>query len=171
MEVGAPKAPLLGSARLASASIMLEESPQGREMGAHVLERPGVPPGGVQEEAAQQVVQGRLAAHVERDYRLDLAGLVPGLSVPKVASRHEILATEPLRPFLDPMIVTLRHGVYFSQSMRGEVIGGLSPPHPMWTAGGTFVPRLPPGVLARVDRAHSPAREGPGAPSMGRVLR
>jgi sarcosine oxidase, subunit beta len=59
-----------------------------------------------------------------------------GLSVPNVASRHEIMATEPLKPFLDPMIVTLRRGVYFSQSMRGEVIGGLTLPHPTGTAGG-----------------------------------
>ena len=49
-----------------------------------------------------------------------------GLTVTNMPTRHEILATEPLRPFLDPMIVTLRRGVYFSQSMRGVVIGGLA---------------------------------------------
>ncbi len=58
----------------------------------------------------------------------DISALA-GLSVPNTPTRHEILATEPLKPFLDPMIVTLRRGVYFSQSMRGEVIGGLSLPH------------------------------------------
>ncbi|MCI4350710.1 MAG: FAD-binding oxidoreductase [Thermoplasmata archaeon] len=59
-----------------------------------------------------------------------------GLSVPNVASRHEILATEPLKPFLDPMIVRLGDGLYFSQTMRGEIVGGLSLPHPPGTEGG-----------------------------------
>ncbi|MDE1820168.1 MAG: FAD-binding oxidoreductase [Euryarchaeota archaeon] len=63
-------------------------------------------------------------------------GALAGLSMPNTPTRHEILATEPLKPFLDPMIVTLRRGVYFSQSMRGEVIGGLSLAHPSGPAGG-----------------------------------
>ena len=56
-----------------------------------------------------------------------------GLTVVNQPSRHEILATEPLKPFLDPMVVTLRRGLYFSQSMRGEIIGGLTLSEP---AGG-----------------------------------
>lgn len=59
-----------------------------------------------------------------------------GLSVPNRASRHEILATEPLKPFLDPMVTRLRDGLYFSQTMRGEVVGGLSLPHPAGTQRG-----------------------------------
>jgi sarcosine oxidase, subunit beta len=49
-----------------------------------------------------------------------------GLSVPNVATRHEILATEPLKPFLDPMVVRASDGLYFSQTMRGEIVGGLT---------------------------------------------
>jgi len=52
-----------------------------------------------------------------------------GLEVPNVATRHEILATEATKPFLDPMVVRVSDGLYFSQSMRGEVIGGLALPH------------------------------------------
>jgi sarcosine oxidase subunit beta len=48
-----------------------------------------------------------------------------GLDTANRPSRHEILATEPLKPFLNPMVVTLRQGLYFSQSLRGEIIGGL----------------------------------------------
>jgi sarcosine oxidase subunit beta len=59
-----------------------------------------------------------------------------GLSVPNVASRHEILATEPLKPFLDPMVIRLSDGMYFSQTMRGEIVGGLTVPHPPGTKGG-----------------------------------
>lgn len=59
-----------------------------------------------------------------------------GLEVPNVATRHEILASEPLKPFLDPMVVRLSDGLYFSQTMRGEVVGGLTLPHPTGTARG-----------------------------------
>jgi sarcosine oxidase subunit beta len=64
-----------------------------------------------------------------------------GLSVPNVTTRHEILATEPLKPFLDPMVIRLSDGLYFSQTMRGEVVGGLSVPHPTGTRAG--VPTSP----------------------------
>jgi sarcosine oxidase, subunit beta len=65
----------------------------------------------------------------------DISALA-GLSVPNQATRHEILATEPLKPFLDPMVTRLRDGLYFSQTMRGEIVGGLSLPHPAGTRGG-----------------------------------
>ncbi len=64
-----------------------------------------------------------------------------GLDVPNVASRHEILATEPMKPFLDPMVVRASDGLYFSQTMRGEIVGGLTVPHPAGTARG--VPSSP----------------------------
>jgi sarcosine oxidase subunit beta len=64
-----------------------------------------------------------------------------GLQVPNVASRHEILATEPMKPFLDPMVVRVSDGLYFSQTMRGELVGGLSVPHAPGTARG--VPSSP----------------------------
>ncbi|HUJ78324.1 MAG TPA: FAD-binding oxidoreductase [Thermoplasmata archaeon] len=53
-----------------------------------------------------------------------------GLSIPNEPTRHEILATEPLKPFLDPMVVRSSDGLYFSQTMRGEIVGGLTLPHP-----------------------------------------
>jgi sarcosine oxidase subunit beta len=48
-----------------------------------------------------------------------------GLESPNEPTLHEILATEPLKPFLNPMVVTLNRGIYFSQTMRGEVVGGI----------------------------------------------
>jgi len=59
-----------------------------------------------------------------------------GLEVPNVATRHEIFATQSLRPFLDPMVVRLSDGLYFSQTMRGEIVGGVTLPHSTGTAGG-----------------------------------
>ena len=49
-----------------------------------------------------------------------------GLEVPNVATRHEIFATEPMKPFLDPMVVRVSDGLYFSQTMRGELVGGIT---------------------------------------------
>jgi sarcosine oxidase, subunit beta len=59
-----------------------------------------------------------------------------GLEVPNQASRHEILATEPLKPFLTPMVVRVHDGLYFSQTMRGEIVGGVSALHANGTATG-----------------------------------
>ncbi len=73
-----------------------------------------------------------------------------GLDVPNVATRHEILATEPLKPFLDPMVVRLSDGLYVSQTMRGELVGGLTVPHPTGTAAG--MPSSP-GFLVAMARA------------------
>ncbi len=64
-----------------------------------------------------------------------------GLAVPNIASRHEILATEPMKPFVDPMVVRASDGLYFSQTMRGELVGGLTVPHAPGTARG--VPSSP----------------------------
>ncbi len=73
-----------------------------------------------------------------------------GLASPNVATRHEILATESLKPFLDPMVVRVSDGLYFSQTMRGELVGGLAVPHPPGTGRG--VPSSP-AFLGRMARA------------------
>jgi sarcosine oxidase, subunit beta len=59
-----------------------------------------------------------------------------GLTSPNTATRHEILATEALKPFLDPMVVRPSDGLYFSQTMRGEIVGGVSVAHPTGTDAG-----------------------------------
>lgn len=49
-----------------------------------------------------------------------------GLNLPNWPARHEILSTEPLKPFLKPMVSVLESGLYFSQSLRGELVGGIT---------------------------------------------
>jgi sarcosine oxidase subunit beta len=73
-----------------------------------------------------------------------------GLAVPNVATRHEILATESTKPFLDPMVVRVSDGLYFSQSMRGEIIGGISLPH---RPGTSYGQGSSPAFLAAMARA------------------
>jgi sarcosine oxidase, subunit beta len=49
-----------------------------------------------------------------------------GVELPNHPHRHEILSTEPLKPFLTPMVSVLSSGLYFSQSMRGEIVTGIT---------------------------------------------
>lgn len=48
-----------------------------------------------------------------------------GVQLPNVPYRHEIVSSEPLKPFLGPLVSMLGTGLYFSQSMRGEIVGGM----------------------------------------------
>jgi sarcosine oxidase subunit beta len=57
----------------------------------------------------------------------ELAKLV-GVHVPTWPIRHEICSSEPLKPFLRPMVSELASGLYCSQSMRGEIVGGVTLP-------------------------------------------
>lgn len=50
------------------------------------------------------------------------------VQLPNEPHRHEICSTEPLKPFLGPLVSVLDSGLYFSQSMRGEIVGGMGDP-------------------------------------------
>ncbi|MCH9680390.1 MAG: FAD-binding oxidoreductase [Deltaproteobacteria bacterium] len=51
-----------------------------------------------------------------------------GIELPNHPHRHEIMSSEPLKPFLDPLVVDLATGLYFSQSTRGEIVAGITMP-------------------------------------------
>lgn len=71
-----------------------------------------------------------------------LARLV-GVELPTRPHRHEICASEPLKPWLVPLVADLSNGLYFSQSMRGELVGGISnervPPGPTQASSARFL--------------------------------
>ncbi len=48
-----------------------------------------------------------------------------GVELPNKPHRHEICSTEPLKPWLKPLVADLNDGLYFSQSTRGEIVGGI----------------------------------------------
>jgi sarcosine oxidase subunit beta len=48
-----------------------------------------------------------------------------GVELPNKPHRHEICSTEPLKPWLKPLVADLSNGLYFSQSTRGEIVGGI----------------------------------------------
>jgi sarcosine oxidase, subunit beta len=51
-----------------------------------------------------------------------------GVALPNRPTRHEILVTESLEPWLGPLVSELGSGLYFSQSQRGELVGGMGDP-------------------------------------------
>jgi sarcosine oxidase subunit beta len=59
-----------------------------------------------------------------------LVARLVGLELPTWPARHEIMSTEPLKPFLRPMVSVIDTGLYFSQSLRGEIVGGITLPEP-----------------------------------------
>jgi len=63
-----------------------------------------------------------------------------GVDIPTWPIRHEICSSEPLKPFLRPMVSELASGLYCSQSMRGEIIGGvtLAGHEPTYSMGSTL---------------------------------
>lgn len=63
----------------------------------------------------------------------DIARMI-GVSLPTYPIRHEICSSEPLKPFLGPMVSELSTGLYLSQSMRGEIVGGVT----LHDEGSTF---------------------------------
>ncbi|HUR68158.1 MAG TPA: FAD-binding oxidoreductase [Candidatus Thermoplasmatota archaeon] len=80
---------------------------------------------------AVETTRGR----VECDWVVNAAGCwshevadLVGVKLPNLPVRHEILVTEALKPFLHPMIVDLRNGLYANQDMRGEVVSGIGMP-------------------------------------------
>jgi sarcosine oxidase subunit beta len=51
-----------------------------------------------------------------------------GVRLPNRQERHEIMVSEALKPCLEPMVISLTDGIYFSQDMRGELVGGIGDP-------------------------------------------
>jgi sarcosine oxidase subunit beta len=54
----------------------------------------------------------------------DVARLL-GVELPNKPHRHEICSSEPLKPWIKPLVADLTDGLYFSQSTRGEIVGGV----------------------------------------------
>ncbi|MGZ6131945.1 MAG: FAD-dependent oxidoreductase [Myxococcaceae bacterium] len=79
-----------------------------------------------------------------------------GVKLPNEPHRHEILSTEPLKPFLTPLVSVLDSGLYFSQSMRGEIVGGMGDPReaPGLNMGSTlrFLSRFSRALTEQIPR-------------------
>jgi len=88
----------------------------------------------------------------------NLAKLV-GLELPTRPHRHEICSSEPLKPWLTPLIADLTSGLYFSQSTRGEIVGGIgddrAPDGPNQRSSARFLALYARALVARCPRLAS----------------
>ena len=85
------------------------------------------PEGGYTIATPRGSVRARRVVNATGAWSPKLAKLV-GVDVPTYPIRHEICSSEPLKPFLRPMVSELASGLYCSQSMRGEIVGGVTIP-------------------------------------------
>ena len=83
--------------------------------------------GGYEVVTPRGVVHARRVINATGSWSPQLAKLI-GVDVPTYPIRHEICSSEPLKPFLRPMVSELSSGLYCSQSMRGEIVGGVTVP-------------------------------------------
>ncbi len=51
-----------------------------------------------------------------------------GVELPNKPVRHEIAITEPVEFFMEVMVISIHNGIYFSQTMEGQIIGGIGLP-------------------------------------------
>jgi sarcosine oxidase subunit beta len=85
------------------------------------------PQGGYTLETTRGRVHARRVINACGAWSPQLAAMI-GVEIPTWPIRHEICSSEPLKPFLKPMVSELSSGLYCSQSMRGEIVGGVTLP-------------------------------------------
>ncbi len=80
------------------------------------------------ESGAEHAIRTHKVVNAAGAWSPEIAKLV-GVELPNKPHRHEICSTEPLKPWLKPLVADLGNGLYFSQSTRGEIVGGISQEH------------------------------------------
>jgi sarcosine oxidase subunit beta len=85
--------------------------------------RPCGPPGEAGT-AAETTIRTHTVVNAAGAWSPEVARML-GVALPNKPHRHEICSTEPLKPWLKPLVADLSDGLYFSQSTRGEIVGGI----------------------------------------------
>jgi sarcosine oxidase subunit beta len=78
-------------------------------------------------ETARGSVSAPAVVNAAGSYSVPLARTA-GVDLPITPYRRQILVTEPLERFFDPMIISFSYGIYFRQTKHGAVIGGFGDP-------------------------------------------
>ncbi|MBS2018180.1 MAG: FAD-binding oxidoreductase [Deltaproteobacteria bacterium] len=78
----------------------------------------------LRKDGREHVVRTNKIVNAAGAWSPELARMV-GVELPNKPHRHEICSTEPLKPWLKPLVADLTNGLYFSQSTRGEIVGGI----------------------------------------------
>jgi sarcosine oxidase subunit beta len=85
--------------------------------------RPSGPPG-TQPARTALTIRTRKVVNAAGAWSPQVAKML-GVLLPNRPHRHEICSTEPLKPWIKPLVADLSDGLYFSQSTRGEIVGGI----------------------------------------------
>ncbi len=51
---------------------------------------------------------------------------IAGIELGNKIMKEEICVTESIKPYLDPYLLDVSHGLYISQTSRGEIVGGIT---------------------------------------------
>jgi sarcosine oxidase subunit beta len=86
---------------------------------------PGAPP---ERASTPRVIETSKVVNAAGAWSPEIARML-GVLLPNTPHRHEICSTEPLKPWLKPLVADLSDGLYFSQSTRGEIVGGIGQEH------------------------------------------
>ena len=120
-----------------------------------------------------QTNRGRVEARTVVSAVAGWSTLVCGLAGVRLPITTHILqafVTEPVKPFLDPIVVSAQMHVYVSQTDRGEfLVGAEIEPYTTYAPNGTF--GFLEARLASHARALPPARADQGATELDRALR
>lgn len=78
-------------------------------------------------ETSRGTISAPLVVNVAGSHSVPIAATA-GVELPIKPCRRQILVTEPLERFFDPMIISFSFGIYFRQVRHGSVIGGFGDP-------------------------------------------
>ncbi len=78
-------------------------------------------------ETSRGTISAPLVVNVAGSHSVPIARTA-GVDLPITPCRRQILVTEPLERFFDPMIISFSFGIYFRQVRHGAVIGGFGDP-------------------------------------------
>jgi sarcosine oxidase subunit beta len=78
-------------------------------------------------ETSRGVIQAPIVVNVAGSYSVPLARTA-GVELPITPYRRQVLVTEPLERFFDPMVISFSFGIYFRQVKHGSILGGFGDP-------------------------------------------
>lgn len=87
----------------------------------------------VSDKKIEKVITNR--GEIKTEYVVNCAGAwsreiakMVGIEMPNKPVRKEALVTEPVKRIFDCMVISFKHGIYFSQQEEGQILGGIPSP-------------------------------------------
>jgi len=72
-------------------------------------------------------IETRWVVNAAGAWSREIAKMV-GLEIPNKPVRKEAMVTEPIKRIFDCMVISFKHGIYFSQQEEGQILGGIPSP-------------------------------------------